>query len=138
MIGELKEFAALPNLALPDKSQLPGCCAIYFAVAKGQVLYVGMATNLKKRWQNHHRCFQLENISKQREVRLFWLACLPRQLAVLERQYTTYYAPMLNQSKVPTQSFVPSSVVLTSVLGKLKERFCPATSAKIACWFGQR
>lgn len=43
-----------------NKQRLPECCAIYFAIAREQVLYVGQATNLRNRWQNHHRLPQLE------------------------------------------------------------------------------
>lgn len=118
----LRDFATLPSLTLSEKHQLPDCCAIYFVVADSQVLYVGMATSLKKRWRNHHRLFQLEAIEKKQAVELFWLVCEQSQLPALERQYIAYYAPALNQSKVPTQKFTPSSVVLATSLKKLRGR----------------
>ena len=118
----MEEIEDLPSLALSEKHQLPNCGAIYFAVAQSQVLYIGMATNLKQRWQNHHRCFQLETISKKEAVRLHWLDCAQAQLASLERQYIAHYSPTLNRSKVPTQRFTPSPLVLSTVLQKLRGR----------------
>ena len=67
----LQEFGTLPSLVLSAKQQLPNCCAVYFAVSQGQVLYVGLATNLRNRWRNHHRLPQLDAISTRGEVRIF-------------------------------------------------------------------
>ncbi|WP_206756633.1 MULTISPECIES: GIY-YIG nuclease family protein [Oscillatoriales] len=87
----LQEFSTLPNLKLADRQRLPECSAIYFAIARDQVLYVGLATNLRNRWQNHHRLLQLEAVNRRCEVRLFWLSCAQNQLNELERQYIEYY-----------------------------------------------
>ena len=118
----MKGVEALPSLALLEKQRLPECGAIYFAVVQNQVLYVGMATNLRKRWQNHHRYFQLETINNKQEVRLHWLVCAQAQLPSLERQYIAHYLPALNRSKVPTQKFTPSPLILTAVFKKLRGR----------------
>jgi predicted GIY-YIG superfamily endonuclease len=82
----LQEFSALPNLKLLERQRLPECSAIYFVIARDQVLYVGLATNLRIRWQTHHRLPQLEAVNQRSEVRLFWLSCAQRQLNDLERQ----------------------------------------------------
>lgn len=132
----LKEFETLPNLTLSEKQQLPDCSAVYFAVAQDQVFYVGLATNLKNRWRNHHRLPQLKAIGKRCEVRIFWLACAQHQLPELERQYIAHYCPMLNQSKVPVQQFVPSAQILSLSLKKLSDRLicfgvCRASDRKL-------
>lgn len=118
----LEDFRTLPNLTLSAKQQLPECSAIYFAVAKEQVLYVGLATNLRNRWRNHHRLPQLEAIGKKCEVRIFWLTCVQGQLPMLERQYIEHYCPVLNQSKVPVRQFTPSAETLSLSLKKLSDR----------------
>jgi predicted GIY-YIG superfamily endonuclease len=132
----LSEFSTLPNLKLSEKQKLPECSAIYFAIAREQVLYVGLATNLRNRWQNHHRLPQLEAVNKRCEVRLFWFSCVQNQLNDLERQYIEYYCPTLNQTKVPERSTVPSFQMLTLSLKKLNERvlgfgICPADNQRL-------
>ena len=118
----LEDFRTLPNLTLLDKQQLPECSTVYFAVAKGQVLYIGRANNLRDRWRNHHRLPQLETISKKCEVRIFWLVCEKSQLSMLEQQYIEHYCPLLNQSKVPVRQFTPSAKTLSLSLKKLSSR----------------
>lgn len=118
----LQEFGTFPNLPLSAKKQLPNCSAVYFVAAQDQVLYVGLTTNLRNRWQNHHRFPQLEAIGKQGEVRIFWLVCAQHQLPELERQYIDHYCPVLNQSKVPLQQFVPSAEILSLSLKKLSDQ----------------
>lgn len=132
----LQEFSVLPSLRLSEKQALPECSAIYFAIARDQVLYVGLASNLKNRWQNHHRFPQLEAISQRCEVRLFWLTCPQKELNELERQYIEYYCPVLNQTKVPEQRIIPSFQMLTLSLNKLNERViglgtCSATDQQL-------
>lgn len=132
----LEEFETLPNLALSARQQLPECSAIYFAIAQGQVLYVGLATDLRNRWQGHHRLPQLEAIGKRCEVRLFWLVCAQDSLPELERQYIEHYSPVLNQSKVPVRQFAPSSKTLSLSLKKLSDHLicigvCQASSSRL-------
>ncbi len=132
----LQEFITLPCLKLADRQRLPECSAIYFAIAREQVLYVGLATNLRNRWQNHHRLPQLEAVNRRCEVKLFWLSCAQSQLNELERQYIEYYCPTLNQTKVPERQIVPSFQMLTLSLKKLNERVfgfgvCPADNQRL-------
>jgi len=127
----LQEFTNFPNLKLLDRQRLPECCGVYFAIARDQVLYIGLAINLRNRWQNHHRFPQLQAVNKRNEVRLFWLTCNENQLRDLESQYIEYYCPVLNQTKVPERQTIPSFQMLTMSLKKFHERVigfgvCPA------------
>jgi hypothetical protein len=127
----LQEFSTLPNLKLSDRKELPECSGIYFVISRDLVLYVGLATNIRTRWQNHHRLPQLQAVNKRNEVNLFWLSCDRHQLNDLEGQYIQYYCPVLNQTKVPDRQIVPSFQMLTLSLKKLNERvigfgICPA------------
>jgi excinuclease UvrABC nuclease subunit len=132
----LQEYITLPKLKLSERQSLPACSAIYFAVARDQVLYVSLSTNLRSRWQNHHRLPQLEAVNKRCSVSLFWLSCSQNQLQDLERQYIEHYCPTLNQTKVPNRQIVPSFQMLTLSLKKLKERVigigvCPADDQRL-------
>lgn len=118
----LQEFGTLPSLKLSGRQKLPECSAIYFAIARDQVLYVGLATNLRNRWQNHHRFPQLAALNKRCEVRLFWLSCPQNQLNNLEHQYIEHYCPNLNRTKVPDRQIIPSFQMLTLSLRKLSGR----------------
>jgi hypothetical protein len=132
----LQEFNTFPNLKLSERQILPECSSIYFATARDQVLYVGLAKNLRNRWQNHHRLPQLEAINKRCEVRLFWLGCDQDQLSDLERHYIEYYCPTLNQTKVPERQIIPSFQLLTLSLQKLSDRvigfgICPSENQRL-------
>jgi hypothetical protein len=136
----LQEFTTLPNLKFLERERLPECSAIYFAIARDQVFYVGRATNLRNRWQKHHRSPQLEAINKRYEVRLFWLGCTQEELNELERQYIEYYCPTLNQTKIPERQIIPSFQMLTLSLKKLNERVicfgvCPADNQQLKTLF---
>ncbi|MBD2077360.1 GIY-YIG nuclease family protein [Phormidium sp. FACHB-592] len=136
----LQEFSTLPNLKLLERERLPECSAIYFAISRDQVLYVGLATNLRNRWQKHHRSPQLEAINKRCEVRLFWLSCAQKELNELEQQYIEYYCPTLNQTKIPERQLIPSFQMLTLSLKKLSERVicfgvCPADNQQLKTLF---
>ncbi len=132
----LQEFNTFPNLKLSERQRLPECSSIYFATARDQVLYIGLAKNLRNRWQNHHRLPQLEAINKRCEVRLFWLGCGQDQLSDLERNYIEYYCPTLNQTKVPERQIIPSFQLLTLSLQKLSDRvigfgICPSENKRL-------
>lgn len=118
----LQEFGTLPNLRLSERAILPECSAIYFVIARDQVLYVGLAINLRNRWQNHHRFPQLAVLNKRCEVRLFWLSYPQNQLNDLEHQYIEYYCPTLNRTRVPNRQIIPSFQMLTLSLKKLSDR----------------
>lgn len=132
----LQEFRTLPNLKLSERQRLPECSAIYFAIARDQVFYVGLATNLRRRWQNHHRLPQLDAMSKRCEVRLFWFTCDSDKLNKFERLYIEHYSPVLNQTKVPERKIIPSFRMLTLSLQRLRERVigfgvCPASGQQL-------
>lgn len=115
-------LAQLPHLPLPQRDCLPDCPAVYFAVdADDHVLYVGKASNLRTRWQGHHRLDQLTRIHKKQPVRISWLDCSdrPQQLDDLEAEYIDLYTPLLNQTKVPAKKIIPAEVSLQRLLEKL-------------------
>lgn len=88
----------LPSLPLEEKLSLPECPAIYFAILEGdEVLYIGRATNLARRWLGHHRYGQLKNIGN---VKLSWLECENSTLlADIELALIDWFDPPLNGSK---------------------------------------
>jgi len=92
---------ALPSLLLTDRSQLPVCPAVYFALDGDRVLYVGRSVNLQQRWMAHRRYRQLKGISN---VRIAWLECSdPSLLPEIEAALIEYFQPSLNGKLIPPQ-----------------------------------
>jgi excinuclease UvrABC nuclease subunit len=93
------DLSSLPYLPLSDKSKLPSCPAIYFAVSsKGSVLYIGRSVDICERFRRHHRVPLLEALGG---VKIVWLEqsnlfALPR----LEETLIKYFNPPLN--KIPS------------------------------------
>jgi hypothetical protein len=64
---------SLPSIAVSDHSLLPANQAIYFAVRDSdEVVSIGKAHCLVKRWQKHHRLSQFELMGP---LRIAWIAC---------------------------------------------------------------
>jgi hypothetical protein len=49
----LPDPASLPSLPLARRSKLPCIECIYFLIHRGEVVYIGTTTNLKRRWSGH-------------------------------------------------------------------------------------
>lgn len=97
----LKSFdlSSLPSLPLSDRSQLPSCAAVYFALsASGRVLYVGQSIDLRERLRRHHRVALLDALG---DVRIAWLK-ESNSLALrrIETALIKHFNPPLN--KIPS------------------------------------
>lgn len=87
----------LPSLPLLERSRLPQCKAIYFALAGERVLYIGKSENLNLRWAQHHRLQELT--AETEEVRIAWLECSDANLLFsIEAALIDYFQPPLNRS----------------------------------------
>ncbi len=96
---------ALPSLLLTDRSQLPVCPAVYFALDGDHVLYVGRSGNLQQRWMAHHRYNQLKEFNN---VRIAWLECSDTNLLPeIEAALIKYFQPSLNGELIPFK--IPST-----------------------------
>jgi hypothetical protein len=96
---------ALPSLPLTDRSQLPVCPAVYFALDGDRVLYIGRSVNLQQRWITHHRYSQLKGLNN---VRIAWLECSdPSLLPEIEAALIEYFQPSLNGELIPFK--IPST-----------------------------
>jgi hypothetical protein len=96
---------ALPSLPLTDRSQLPVCPAVYFALDGDRVLYIGRSGNLQQRWITHHRYSQLKGLNN---VRIAWLECSdPSLLPEIEAALIEYFQPSLNGELIPFK--IPST-----------------------------
>ena len=87
------EVSSLPSVALEDRAALPTFSAIYFALAESRVVYVGRASNLRRRWRNHHHVRDLEVMNL---VRIAYIECDKEDLGQIEQMAIKFFAPRLN------------------------------------------
>lgn len=85
---------ALPSVSLSDAKNLPATSGIYIAELSGEILYVGQARNIRKRWGGHHRKDELLSLGD--DVRLFWIECEPGTLDQNERWLIEELSPSIN------------------------------------------
>ena len=96
---ETFDLSSLPYLPLSNKSKLPSCAAVYFALTvQGRVLYIGRSIDVRERLRRHHRVSLLEALGG---VRIAWLK-ESNSLALrrIETALITYFNPPLN--RIPT------------------------------------
>jgi len=102
---------SLPSVEIGNRNRLPDIPAIYFAVSKeNEILYIGRAVLLQKRWKLHHRVKQLESL---KDVKIAWLACndlADRELKGLEEDCIRHFNPALNQTVIPRDLRAPGAM----------------------------
>ena len=86
---------ALPSLSLESRHNLPDKSAIYFVLDEDdEILYIGKAVSLVKRWRGHHRLAQLEQLGN---VRIAWMECDALLINSLETGCITHFKPLFNK-----------------------------------------
>lgn len=107
----------LPSILWRDKSELPLLSGIYFVLDGVDILYVGKAKNLRRRWQSnsHHRYAAIAHLqriiddSKLGEpIKIAWVECPEEYLSQLEREMIKQFNPRFNSKPVRTFICVPS------------------------------
>lgn len=91
----------LPSLPLEQKKSLPKYGGIYFVInSDDEILYIGRSSNLRSRWQNHHRHHQFEKNTS----RIAWLEVSDTSLlADIESALISWFHPQLNFGLIPEQ-----------------------------------
>lgn len=88
---------ALPSLRLESRHNLPDKPAIYFVVDEDEeILYIGKALRLVKRWRGHHRLAQLEQLGN---VRIAWMECEEKLISSFEVALIAHFNPPLNHGR---------------------------------------
>jgi hypothetical protein len=90
----LNDIMNLNRVRHRDKKMLPQIACVYFAVAKGSVLYIGKADNLYKRWIGHHKEDELSAID---DVFIYYLQADVNILLGLEGSLIRKFNPILNK-----------------------------------------
>jgi hypothetical protein len=89
----------LESIPIHRKDRLPSCAGVYFAIAHGQILYIGKSQNIRRRWGNHHRLGDLQSIDG---VSLAWVTFSgsSSELHLMEQRFIKAYLPVLNNGPV--------------------------------------
>jgi len=102
---------------------LPNCSGIYFVLDSNHIFhYIGKAENIQKRWKNHHRKDQIENIHLKYPVKIFWLVWNKDDLDNAEKYFINCYKPVLNNTKIELPKIIPSEIFLKKLLRKIARK----------------
>ncbi|MFN5514356.1 MAG: GIY-YIG nuclease family protein [Cyanobacteriota bacterium] len=113
----------LPYVNFSDLKNLPTCSGIYFVLDSNHIFYyIGKAENIQKRWKNHHRKDQIENIHVKYPVKVFWLVWNLDDLDNAEKYFINCYKPLLNNTKVELPKIIPSEIFLKKLLRKIARK----------------
>ena len=117
------EISSLPFVHWSELESLPNCAGIYFAIdAKNIIHYIGQAQDLQKRWKNHHRHFQLNQINEKYPIKLYCLAWNKSDLKTAEKHFIQKYKPLLNSTEVKTPQVIPSEIILRQLFKKIARK----------------
>ena len=104
------EIQKLPFVTLENLESLPKTSGIYFALGlEGEVLYIGMATNFRKRWQGHHRYWNLMQVCS--EAKLYFFEVSNTNLAQLESELIELHNPKLNNKTMGYRKYSDEEIL---------------------------
>jgi uncharacterized cysteine cluster protein YcgN (CxxCxxCC family) len=87
-------FNSLPRVLFSKLYDLPKVSGIYLALASDDdVLYIGQAKNINKRWESHHRKSDLEKFNC---TQIAWFPIQEEFLNIAERDALLQLRPLLN------------------------------------------
>jgi GIY-YIG catalytic domain len=133
-----QDLFSLPSTGIKNLEKLPTCPGIYFAIDNNnQILYVGQAKNISKRWKGkHHRLAELEKHHDNYPVRLAWFVWNDEDLLSAEHYYIKRYRPLMNGTPVPPTEIFPSEALFKKLMEEIRGLivvygFEPGTSVKL-------
>lgn len=89
-------LSTLPRVPLTDRRNLPTTSGIYFAIANGEVQYIGRSVNIRQRWADHHRAGQLRADTHIVYLEVSDLSLLPE----IETALIEWFDPKLNGTRL--------------------------------------
>jgi DNA-binding XRE family transcriptional regulator len=123
-----------PSVPLPPRLSLPDKPGIYFAIGPNeQVLYIGRALSLLKRWRTHHRRDQLAEFG---DVRIAWVLLPSSRLVNTERELIKLFNPPLNNETHTDARDCDIDPQRMGEVFQLKRRDLGLTQAKVAAAVG--
>lgn len=92
-IGNLTPFK-LKSVSIEDRDNLPEEPGVYFVIDEFNIYYIGMSSNIQKRWYSHHKQPYLNSLAN---IKISYLDCLPKHyLKNIESTLINHFKPSLN------------------------------------------
>jgi predicted GIY-YIG superfamily endonuclease len=92
-----------PKISIRYKENLPPISAIYVVAQYNMVLYVGMTKNLRERWKNHHRHYEI--VKQYPYADIYFQYTEESKLKETEREFIKKLNPIFNRVLRPEPSF---------------------------------
>ena len=107
------DLASLPWVPFAERKALPPLSAVYFAVGTGDtILYIGKTTNLRMRWNTHHKTAMLEAAPC---LRIAWMACDASRAAAIEWALIQHFMPPYPHGSLSlVRAYAGSSLLFSS------------------------
>lgn len=88
------------SVLLEERNKLPPKSGVYAVVKRGKIYYIGVSTNLNRRWcgKGHHRFLQAYRLG---HPSVHYLLLPSKQAKDFEKILISKYSPPWNYSKVP-------------------------------------
>lgn len=88
------------SVRLEERNKLPPKSGVYAVVKRGKIYYIGVSTNLNRRWcgKGHHRFLQAYRLG---HPSVHYLLLPSKQAKEFEKILISEYRPPWNYSKVP-------------------------------------
>ncbi|MEL6229556.1 MAG: GIY-YIG nuclease family protein [Cyanobacteria bacterium J06627_3] len=88
------------SVRLEERNKLPPKSGVYAVVKRGKIYYIGVSTNLNRRWcgKGHHRFLQAYRLG---HPSVHYLLLPNKQAKEFEKILISEYRPPWNYSKVP-------------------------------------
>jgi len=98
VVSTLVDFTVpepVPSVRFAQRKHLPRVSGIYLLVRDDEVIYVGKSSNLRVRWQNHHKEAQIKD---PENVEIFYFFADNQMLDSIESALIGWFNPDLNVS----------------------------------------
>lgn len=93
----LDDLHNLPFVTYESRHDLPDAAAVYIVARDADILYIGSAVNLRKRWLSHHRARLIEHESN---IVIRWQTVSLDSLRITETAYVKALRPTWNSRYV--------------------------------------
>jgi hypothetical protein len=136
------EIESLPSVDMASLHLLPAAPGVYFAADDNKVVhYVGLATDLRQRWEmGHNRGVALALIQG---IRIYYLIEVPSRIAAIESQAILRFKPVLNiwvpkENKDYLEQKYQDPTVVRAKIRSVAVRSCKGRLRLVWTWRGKR
>jgi len=86
----------LESVPFENRGKLPNISGIYFVIQGAEILYIGKAISIARRWIGHHVKWKIQKLPG---VRIAWHPTCQQDLDTVERDAINHFNPSLNGTR---------------------------------------